>query len=87
MLGGRAVQIVEWDRTHQYCGRCGTRNETKSDERAKSCPKCQLLSFPRLSPAIIVMVERDGKILLARSPHFPTKMYSVLPALWNPARP
>ena len=84
VLGGRAVQIVEWDRTHQYCGRCGTRNETKQDERAKRCPKCQLLSFPRLSPAIIVMVERDGKILLARSPHFPTKMYSVLAGFVEP---
>lgn len=84
VLGGRAVQIVEWDRTHQYCGRCGTRNETKADERAKRCPKCQLLSFPRLSPAIIVMVERDGKILLARSPHFPTKMYSVLAGFVEP---
>lgn len=84
VLGGRAVQVVEWDRTHQYCGRCGTRNETKQDERAKRCPKCQLLSFPRLSPAIIVMVERDGKILLARSPHFPTKMYSVLAGFVEP---
>ncbi len=84
VLGGRAVQIVEWDRTHQYCGRCGTRNETKQDERAKRCPKCQLLSFPRLSPAIIVMVERDGRILLARSPHFPTKMYSVLAGFVEP---
>ena len=84
VLGGRAVQIIEWDRTHQYCGRCGTRNETKQDERAKRCPKCQLLSFPRLSPAIIVMVERDGKILLARSPHFPTKMYSVLAGFVEP---
>ena len=84
VLGGRAVQIVEWDRSHQYCGRCGSRNETKQDERAKRCPKCQLLSFPRLSPAIIVMVERDGKILLARSPHFPTKMYSVLAGFVEP---
>ena len=62
-----------------------TRNETKQDERAKRCPKCQLLSFPRLSPAIIVMVERGRKkILLARSPHFPTKMYSVLAGFVEP---
>lgn len=84
VLGGRAVQIVEWDRTHQYCGRCGEKNETKSKERAKQCPKCKFLSFPRLSPAIIVMVERDGKILLARSPHFPKKMYSVLAGFVEP---
>src|SRR5712664_4901863 len=40
VLGGRAVQIVEWDRTHQYCGRCGSRTHTKEKERAKVCPQC-----------------------------------------------
>lgn len=84
VLGGRAVQVVEWDRTHRYCGRCGTRNEAKTDERAKQCPKCKLLSFPRLSPAIIVMVERGGQILLARSPHFPPRMFSVLAGFVEP---
>ena len=71
VLGGRAVQIVEWDRTHQYCGRCGSRTHTKEKERAKVCPQCGLHNFPRLSPAIIVAVERGEEILLARSAHFP----------------
>ena len=84
VLGGRAVQILEWDRTHRYCGRCGAENEAKPDERAKQCPQCKLLSFPRLSPAIIVMVEREGQILLARSPHFPPRMFSVLAGFVEP---
>ena len=68
VLGGRAVQIVEWDRTHQYCGRCGSRTQTKEKERAKVCPQCGLHNFPRLSPAIIVAVER-GRAFAAPRPN------------------
>jgi NAD+ diphosphatase len=84
VLGGRAVQIVEWDRTHQYCGRCGSRTQTKETERAKVCPRCGLHNFPRLSPAIIVAVERRDEILLARSAHFPQGMFSVLAGFVEP---
>src|SRR5215470_1204898 len=76
VLGGRAVQIVEWDRTHQYCGLCGSRTHTMEKGMAKVCPQCGLQNLPRLSPAIIVAVERGDKILLARSAHFPRGMFS-----------
>jgi len=84
VLGGRAVQIVEWDRTHQYCGRCGSRTHPAKKERAKACPQCGLLNFPRLSPAIIVAVTRGEEILLARSAHFPQRMFSVLAGFVEP---
>jgi len=83
-LATRAVQIVDWDRTFQYCSCCGTKTETKSDERAKVCPKCGFLSFPRISPAIIVAVIRDGKILLAHNRNFPSKRYSVIAGFVEP---
>jgi len=35
ILAGRALQIVAWDQTHQYCGRCGTHTKTIQGERAK----------------------------------------------------
>jgi NAD+ diphosphatase len=84
VLGGRAVQIVEWDRTHQFCGRCGSQTESKEKERAKVCSKCGLHCFPRLSPAIIVAVERGDEILLARSSHFPRGLFSVLAGFVEP---
>jgi NAD+ diphosphatase len=77
-IAARAVQIVDWDRTHQFCGRCGVQMRTMTTERAKECPQCGLLHFPRLAPAIIVLVERGNKLLLARSRHFPSGMYSVI---------
>ncbi len=78
VLAGRALQIVAWDRTHQYCGQCGSPTITKSDERAKVCPKCGLINFPRISPAVIVAIVKDDRILLARGTRFPTAMYSVI---------
>jgi NAD+ diphosphatase len=53
-------------------------------ERAKRCPACGLLSFPRLSPAIIVLVERDDRVLLARGVNFPEGMYSTLAGFVEP---
>src|SRR3972149_2282888 len=57
-LAGRAFQIVDWDRTHEFCGRCGARTKMHVTERAKECPHCGLLHFPRLAPAPIVLPDR-----------------------------
>ena len=83
-LAGRALQILDWDRTHQVCGRCGTPLETRSTERAKACPHCDLLHFPRLAPAIIVLIERGHELLLARSRHFLPGLYSVIAGFVEP---
>ena len=83
-IAARAVQIIDWDRTHQFCGRCGVPLRTQTDERAKACPQCGLLHFPRLAPAIIVLVERGNQLLLARSRHFMPGMYSVLAGFVEP---
>jgi NAD+ diphosphatase len=87
-VAGRAVQLVEWDRTHRFCGRCGDSTIPASGERARRCPRCGLLAFPRLAPAIIVLVERDGEngpeALLARGRQFPIPMYSCLAGFVEP---
>lgn len=87
-LAGRAVQIIDWDRTHRYCGRCGTPVEQQPHERAKQCPACGLTSYPRLSPAMIVSVERPSpggtELLLARNNRHPSGFYSVLAGFVEP---
>jgi NAD+ diphosphatase len=83
-VAGRAVQIVEWDRTHRYCGACATPTEPVAGERARACPRCGLASFPRLAPAIIVAVERGDEILLGRGPHFPPGIYSTIAGFVEP---
>jgi NAD+ diphosphatase len=83
-LAGRAVQIVEWDRTHQYCGACAEPTELSTRDRSRSCPRCRIPMYPRLAPAMIVSVERGNEILLARSPHFPPGIVSVLAGFVEP---
>lgn len=83
-LAGRAVQIVEWDRNHRYCGRCGAETERKMVELARVCPRCGLQHFPRVSPAVIVRIERGDQLLLARSPHFAPGVYSTLAGFVEP---
>jgi NAD+ diphosphatase len=81
---GTANQLVEWSRKHRYCGRCGHAMEDKVDERAKICPRCEAVYYPRLSPAVIVAVVRGDRILLAHSHRFPAKFYSVLAGFVEP---
>jgi NAD+ diphosphatase len=83
-LAGKAVHIMEWDKNTLYCGRCGNETALKEEERAKKCPKCGFTSFPKISPAIIVMIEKGDKVLLARSPHFPQGKYSIIAGFVEP---
>ena len=83
-LAGRAQQIVEWHNTHQFCGRCGTRMQDHVADRAKQCPDCSLIAYPRLSPSIIVLIHRSEEMLLARNANWPTGMYSTLAGFVEP---
>lgn len=83
-LAGRAVQLVAWERTHRFCGRCATLTEPAPGERALRCPACGLLAFPRLAPAVITLIERDGEALLAHGRAFPIPMYSCIAGFVEP---
>ncbi len=83
-LVNKAVQIMEWDRTNQFCSRCGTKTLRKPEERGKECPNCGELFYPRISPAVIVLIRKGKEILLARSPNFPPDMYSLIAGFVEP---
>jgi len=83
-LAGRAFQLVEWERTHRFCGRCGGTTEDAAPERAKRCSSCGHLAFPRLSPAVIVLVRRGDQMLLARGRAFASPLYSALAGFVDP---
>lgn len=83
-IGARAFQVVEWDRTHRFCGRCGNRTRENDGERSKRCPVCGYVAYPRVSPAMMVLVSRDREVLLARAKRFPAAMYSALAGFVEP---
>ncbi len=70
-VAARASHLLLFDRTTKFCGVCGAGNRLMETELAKQCPECGQIIYPRLSPAIIVLVRRGDEVLLARSPHFP----------------
>ena len=84
VLAGRAFQIVEWDRNHQYCSRCGTRTEPRNGERVRTCPHCKYAVYPPVSPAIMVLITRDREILLARKPESVPGRFSALAGFVEP---
>jgi NAD+ diphosphatase len=77
-LASRASQLLDWQKNHRYCGRCGAQTSMKKGEFAMLCPACNLLSYPRISPAVMVLISRGDEILLARSPRFKAGVFSAL---------
>lgn len=65
-IAGRAAQIVEWARTHRYCGVCATPMQPLAGERAMHCPACGHLAYPRISPVMMVLIKKGEHILLAQ---------------------
>lgn len=78
LIVGRANQILNWDNTHRFCGKCGSKTENKKDELAKVCPNCNHVMYPVICPAIIVAVTKGDEILLAHNKGFKNNMYSLI---------
>lgn len=83
-VAARAVQIVEWAATHRFCGRCATPTERAPGERAMRCLACGLSAYPRIAPAVIVLVRKGDLALLAHGVRFPAPFYSTLAGFVEP---
>ena len=62
-VGGKAFQILNWDKNSRYCPMCGVPT-VQISPIAKKCPQCRQEIYPRISPAIIVLIRREDSILL-----------------------
>jgi NAD+ diphosphatase len=83
-VAGRAFQIAEWARTHRYCGVCATPMTAVAGERCFKCPACGHVAYPRISPAMMVLVRRGDTILLARHAASLTNRFSALAGFLEP---
>lgn len=77
-LPRRAVCVLDWHRDHRFCGRCGRPTQASGKERSTRCETCELVHYPRVSPAVIMAVRRGDELLMARSSRHPEGMHSVL---------
>lgn len=74
----RAASILNWDRTHQFCGCCGQPTEPSTVSLEKYCTHCDLVFYPRISPSVIVLISKGEEILMARSPHFTPGAFGLI---------
>jgi NAD+ diphosphatase len=83
-IAGRGYQIAEWARTHRFCGACGTPMQPAANEHCMQCPACGMSAYPRISPAMMVLVKKGDAILLARHAQSPTGRHSALAGFLEP---
>jgi NAD+ diphosphatase len=77
-LAGRALQLAEWARTHRYCGVCANAMQLLAGERCYKCPACGHSAYPRMSPAMMVLIRKGDAVLLALHTNSPYKRYTAL---------
>jgi NAD+ diphosphatase len=74
----RAIHWLNWDQRLLHCSKCGNKLQNQFDIAEKKCQSCDLSFFPKLSPAIMVLIKKENYILLARSLYFKPGVYSAL---------
>ncbi len=77
-VAGRALQVAEWARTHRFCGACGGPTRQSASERCMHCDNCGHLAYPRISPAMMVLIRNGDRVLLAFHTQSPSKRFSPL---------
>jgi len=83
-VAGTAYQVQYWDKSHLLCSACGGELEYRAGSRCKQCPTCKTEYFPKVSPAMIVLVEDGDTILMGRHPRLPPGMYALIAGFLEP---
>lgn len=81
---GKAFHLMDWQRVNKYCGVCGTQTLYDLWEGAMRCPGCGEIYYPIISPAMIVAVVKEGKLLMGHGANFPPGRFSVLAGFVEP---
>jgi NAD+ diphosphatase len=74
----RAAQVAEWARTHRFCGACGSGTVLAGGERCFKCVNCGHMAYPRISPAMMVLIRKGDATLLALHTQSAVKRYVPL---------
>lgn len=73
----RAIHWLTWNNKTPFCSQCGDPLIKVLNLLEKKCGTCGSLFYPSLSPAVLVLVQRENQVLLARSAHFKPGVYSA----------
>ncbi|WP_242902548.1 NAD(+) diphosphatase [Actinomadura terrae] len=79
------VALEQWHATHRFCPRCGTETEVASAGHVRVCPADGSQHFPRVDPAVIMLVtDASDRILLARGTRWAADRRSILAGFVEP---
>ncbi len=78
MLIARAKALLEWRQNTKFCSRCGASLVDDEKITARDCPNCHQQVFPRIDPCIILRIEKEGKILLAKHTYRNQNIYACI---------
>ena len=81
---GAAYQYMHWMRHTKFCSLCASPLHLCKEDRGLCCSGCGKVVYSLIVPAVIVAVERDGKLLLAHNTRMPAKRFSVLAGFVEP---
>ncbi len=71
--------LYDWYRNNTFCGRCSSRMEDDTKERAMRCPKCGNLVYPRINPVVIVAIKNDNdELLVTKYAHASYSKYALV---------
>jgi len=81
-----ARALLVWRSRHRHCGVCGAPTEARNAGHSRHCTAsvCGAEYFPRIDPAIIVLVTDHDQVLLGRQAPWPTDRYSALAGFVEP---
>lgn len=73
-----AQGFVNWERVSRFCGYCGAPTLPFTKDNAQQCSECGTLFFPRISPAVIIAIQKDDAVLLAHNHNFREGLYGLI---------
>ncbi|WP_460241368.1 NAD(+) diphosphatase [Aurantivibrio infirmus] len=79
-----AMQVFNWDKSHQFCGQCGQATTAHDSERARMCVHCKIHYYPRISPCVIMLITKGEECLLAQHTQSRSQFYSALAGFIEP---
>lgn len=85
-LLGYARAMISWRQRHRFCGTCGAKTLPSKGGHVLVCTNatCRHEQFPRLDPAIIVLVSDGERALLGRQASWPPGRYSTIAGFVEP---
>ncbi len=81
-----ARAMIHWRERHRFCGRCGAATQSKQAGHVQQCsnPACAVQEFPRIDPAIIVLIHDGERACLGRQASWPPGRYSTIAGFVEP---